>query len=318
MIINRIISEIKKAKKIAILPHVSADGDSIGSSLALLLALNKIGIKAKVLVEEEIANNYSFLAGAGDAEIYIGKQSGFDVVIAIDCGDIERLGTRYEVFKNANITINIDHHPTNTEFAFINCVDTTASATGEIIYQIIKLMGVPFDKDISECLYVAIATDTGGFKFNNTTSVTHQIAGDLINNGINVAEISAIIFDMITLEKAKLVSAAINSIEILEKGKVAFITITKEVFKSTGALDEDTDGVVNIGRNIKGVEVSVLFRETKEGETKINLRSKSYVDVSAIASLYKGGGHKRAAGATVKKPMDELKKSVLKDIEEML
>ncbi|MFA6308536.1 MAG: bifunctional oligoribonuclease/PAP phosphatase NrnA [Clostridia bacterium] len=319
MMINRIIEEIKKAKRIAILPHVSADGDSIGSSIALSLAINKSGKESKIFTEEEIAQNYSFLEGAKDIEVYIKKPAqNYDLVITIDCGDIERLGSRCEIFKNTNNTVNIDHHPTNTEFAFINYVQTNAAAAGEIIYQIIKLMGIEFDKDISESLYVAIASDTGGFRFSNTTSVTHQIASDLLNNGINVADISHTIFDTITLEKAKLIAVAINSIEIFKKGKVAFITINKDVFESTGALDEDTEGIVNIGRNIDGVEVSVLFRQLNNNETKLNMRSKSYLDVSVIASLYKGGGHKRAAGATVTKPIDELKKMVLKDIEEML
>lgn len=318
MMMNRIIEEIKKAKKIAILPHVSADGDSIGSSLALYLSLKKIGINSDVITEEPISHNYSFLEGSKEAIVYTNNNTKYDTAIAIDCGDKERLAQRNEIFENATITINIDHHPTNKEFAIYNNIDVSVSSVGEIIYQIIKLMGTDIDKCIAEALYVAIATDTGGFRYSNTTSVTHQIIGDLINSGVNVADISQRIFDTVSLEKAKLTAAAISSIEILEKGKIAYITISKDVFKKTGANEEDFDGLADIGRNIEGVEVAVSFRQLNDKETKINFRSKTYVDVATIACLYKGGGHHRAAGATVNASIDELKKLVLKDLVEVL
>lgn len=318
MVVNRIIEEIKKAGTIAILPHVAADGDSVGSAAAFHLALKKLGISSRILLEEKIAVNYEFITGTKAAEIYTKKPERFDLVIALDCGDKERLGSRYELFKNAGVTVNIDHHTTNTEFAFINYNVTSASSTGEIVYQIIKLMGAEFDHDIAQALYMAIASDTGGFRFSNTTPTTHIIASELLNYDIDVADISQRIFDITTLAKAKLMAIAINSTEILLDGKVAFMTLTEEDFKSTGALDEDTDGIVNVGRNIKGVEVAVLFKKLHDTETKINLRSKTYVDVAKIAGLYKGGGHKRASGATVEKPMAELKEMILKDLKEAL
>lgn len=318
MMMNRIIEEIKKAKKIAIFPHVSADGDSIGSSLALHLALKKIGISSDVITEETISHNYSFLEGSKEAIVYTNNNNKYDIAIAIDCGDIERIGHRYEVFENAIATINIDHHPTNKEFAIYNYIDVSVSSVGEIIYQIIKLMGIDIEKSIAEALYVAISTDTGGFRYSNTTAITHQIIADLINSGVNVANISQRIFDTISLEKSKLIAAAISSIEILERGKIAFITISKDAFEKTGANECDFDGIADIGRNIEGVEVAVSFRQLDDKVTKINFRSKNYVDVATIACLYKGGGHHRAAGATVGTSLEELKEMVLKDLREAL
>jgi len=323
MLMNNIIDALKGAKNIAILPHVSVDGDGLGSSIALALSLKKINKEVIVYLEEEIPSVYSFLPGKALVKTFDYKKSiagnpPHDVVVALDTGDVERMGERADIFNGARVTINIDHHHTNSEFAFYNYVLPDASATGEIIYKVIKMMGLELDFDTALCLYVAIATDTGGFRFSNTSGITHQITSDLVNNGVNVAEISQQIFDNISLAKTKLMGAAINSLELFENGKIAFISITDEMLKAAGAKDEDCDGIVNIGRSIVGVEVSFVARQKLNGEVKINLRSKNYVDVAAIASMYSGGGHKKAAGFSINKNIDILKKMLLKDIGELL
>lgn len=318
MILNEIISVLKTSKEITVLPHVSVDGDGLGSSLALGIALKKLGKEAAIFLEEDIPYIYGFLPGKDLVEIYTGQTVESDVVMALDTGDLGRLGRRVEIFNRSRMTINIDHHNTNSGFAAYNFVQTSSSSVGEIIYQLIKMMGLDIDVDISTCLYVAIATDTGGFRYSNTTSVTHQIAADLINNGVNVAEISQKVFESTSLEKVKLMGNAINSLKILEDGKVALITLTKEMMKEAGAKEEDSDGMVNIGRNIRGVEVAVMLRQLDNGEIRVNLRSNSYVDVSAIASMYSGGGHKRAAGCTVRGELEEVKVKMLGSVKEAL
>ena len=318
MELNRIIATLKESDNVVIFPHISADGDAIGSCLALSAALNKLGKRTKVLLEEEAPYIYSFLPGIALTEVYTTSIAGFDTAVAIDTGDLGRLGLRRPVFESARITINIDHHNTNSEFGFYNYVDSKASAVGEIIYQIIKLMGLELDKNISTCLYVAITTDTGGFRYSNTTSLTHSIAADLINHGVSVAEVSQNVFDSTSLEKVKLTAAAIDSMELFEKGKVVFMSVTDEILKLNGAKDEDCDGIINTARSIRGVEVAALLRQWGNGEIKVNLRSNSNVDVSAIASLYSGGGHKKAAGYIVKRSMDDAKKRLLEDIREVL
>jgi phosphoesterase RecJ-like protein len=318
MIENDIISMIRDAEKIAILPHISIDGDALGSSIALAMALKKAGNEPTVLLEEEIPLSYKFLPGTEHVEIYGGNPGSFDLVIALDTGDVERLGKRIKIFNSANATVNIDHHATNTRFAELNLVKTTASAVGEIIYQTIRLMGLDIDKDIALCLYVAIATDTGGFRYSNTTPLTHQIVADLINNGVDVAEISQIIFETLTLSKVKLTGMALDTLEILENGKVAFMTVTDEMLKNASAKEEECDGIVNLGRNIREVEVAVLMRQKMDNEYKINFRSKNYVDVSIIANRHSGGGHKMAAGCTMKGNMAQIKEMLLKEIREVL
>ena len=284
---NSIISKIKGVKTLAILPHVSVDGDALGSSIALAYAVKTLGIEPIIYIEEEIPSNYEFLPGTEFTKIYQGQSKSYDLVLALDTGDIERLGKRVEIFNAASDTINIDHHTTNTEFAKLNYVKTNSSATGEIIYQLIKMMGVPLTKEISTCIYVAITTDTGGF-------------------------------ETMSLSKTKLMGMAIQTLEILENGKAAFITVTESMIKDTNAKEEDCDGIVNIGRNIKGVEVAVLIRENANESFKINLRSKKHVDVSIIANKLGGGGHKNAAGCTIEGNMDDIKQMLLKEIREAL
>lgn len=319
MILNKIISLIKEARKIVILPHINADGDATGSSMALALALKKLDKQVTVILEEEAAKVYSFLPDIVKAKVYKGELQNFDVAIALDTGDLERLGERVEVFNSAPVTINIDHHHTNSEFAFYNYINRGSSATGEIIYQLIKMLGLNLDNDIATCLYVAISTDTGGFRYSNTTSLTHQITADLINNGVNVAELSQRLFDNTSIQKVKLIGIAIKNLELFENNKVSFITITDEDIKNAGAKDEDCDGIVNLGRNIDSVEVAAMIRQKTNGEIKVNLRSKALVDVASIADMYGGGGHKKAAGCTIEnKQIQEVKSLLLKDIKDAL
>jgi phosphoesterase RecJ-like protein len=258
------------------------------------------------------------LPGKEYVEAFIDQAEEFDLVLALDTGDLARLGKRIKIFESNSFTINIDHHTTNTEFASINLVKTSAAATGEIIYQLTKRMGISLDERIATCLYVAIATDTGGFRYSNTTSLTHQITADLINNGVDVSRISQLVFETVPYKKVRLMGLAIDNIEITEGGKLAFITVTNEMLKRANASEEDCDGLVNVARNIEGVEVAALIRQRSEDEFKINFRSQNYVDVSVIAHRYSGGGHKKAAGCSMRGSVAQIKEIIKKDIREVL
>jgi phosphoesterase RecJ-like protein len=314
MVMNEIIAELKKSEKIVILPHISADGDALGSCLALCLALRNMNKHVSVYIEEEIPYIYAFLPGANLAEVYKGQKIQPDIVVALDTGDLGRLGKRAEVFNGAGTTVNIDHHGTNPGYAVYNYVNPESSSVGEIVYQMIKMMGLDIDADISTCLYVAITTDTGGFRYSNTTSITHQIVADLINNGVNVADISRKVFESITLEKARLMGAAMDRLELLAHGKVALITVTQQMMNETGAREEDCDGLVNIARSIRGVEVALLLKQVGEAEIRVNMRSNTDFDVAALASAFEGGGHKKAAGCTIKADINEARVQLLENI----
>jgi len=317
--LSEIANLITSSDKIAILPHVAADGDALGSALALALAVVSMDKEALVVLEEEPSSTFDFLPWKGLSKVYgEQKQWNFKTVIAVDCGDLGRLGRRKEIFDKAEATANIDHHNTNTHFAALNYVDTGASATAEIIYRLLPLAGIEVDADIALCLYVAITTDTGGFRYSNTTPDTHMIAARLIEKGIDVADVARRVFDTTSFEKVKLMGEAIRSIELHEEGKVAVITLSGRQFTDTGARDEDSEGIINIARNIKGVEVAAMLREIENGEIRVNLRSNMYFDVSRIAGLNSGGGHKKAAGYTVKDTLENAKKKLLSDIKDAL
>ncbi len=309
---------IKSSDKIAILPHLAADGDALGSALALALAVVSLQKEALIVLEEDPPSTFDFLPWEGLFDVYGNKACDFSTVVAVDCGDVERLGLRKQIFERAAVTVNIDHHNTNTSFAAYNYVDTKSSATAEIIYRLLPMLGAEVDSKIALCLYVAISTDTGGFRYSNTTSATHMIAAKLIEAGIDIADITKRVFDTTSFEKVKLTGEAIRSIELYEGGKVAVITLTNRQFIEAGAKDEDSDGIINIARNITNVEVAAMLRELDNGEIKVNLRSNMYFDVSKIAIINSGGGHKRAAGYTVKSTLENAKNKLLSDIRKAL
>jgi len=318
MAIEKIAEIIRNNKNVAILPHVSADGDALASGFALGLALRKIGIEPKIVLEERIPWVYEFLPGREMSALYDGQDIPYDLVIAVDTGDLNRLGKRLGIFRAANNTVNIDHHTSNTRFAGLNHVSVESAATGEIIYELIEIMNIEIDKDIAICLYTAISSDTGGFRFSNTTPLTHHIAAKLVEKGLNIAKISRRIFDEAALEKVKLMGMAINTLQLLEEGRIAVIEVSLEMMKKTGAKEEDCDGLANIGRNIRGVEAAVVLRETDNNEVRVNLRSNEWLDVAEIAVRFSGGGHKRAAGCTLKGSIEHAKTMVIDEIRRRL
>ncbi len=317
--LGKIADLIKRTDKIAILPHIAADGDAVGSSLALAIELSAMGKDVCVILEEGIPQLYDFLPGTDLAYVYPDGRRDFELVIALDCGDMDRLGRRREIFEKASITVNIDHHRTNRGFAGHDFVDPQSAATGEIIYRLFEAMGVDFGKETAACLYTAISTDTGSFRYSNTVPATHAICAELLKKGIDVADISKRIFDTMSYGKVRLTGEAIKSLELYYDGKAAVMTLTEEAVRRSGAADEDSDGIINIARNIQGVEVAAMLRQTANGDIKVNLRSNYTADVSLLAAKNSGGGHKRAAGFTVSGgDLPEVKKKLIEDIEGLL
>ena len=311
MILKEIAKTIKMHKTIAILPHISPDGDCIGSSFALAHALKKIGKQTSVILEDDIPKVLSFLPGDYVKVNEVGNNKVFDIAICIDSGDEKRINKRNDILKNAGITINIDHHITNTEYAEYNYIDGNASCVGEIIYDLINIMEIPVDNLIAVNIYTAIITDTGGFRYSNTTERTHIITAELLKYGINIEEVNRIVFGTQTLVQLKLSAKVIESIELYKEGKIAIATILYDTMKNIGAIEEDADGLSNLPRTIEGVEIGILLRETEDGSIKVNFRSNRYADVSKIAKLFGGGGHKKASGCTIDLNIGMAKKKLI-------
>ncbi|MCF6460500.1 DHH family phosphoesterase [Clostridium sp. Cult3] len=311
--INEVIDVIRKSKNIYIASHVQPDGDNIGSTLALGMALRKIDKDVKVIKVDDIPKNYWFLPNIEMIREY-DIEENIDTFIALDSSDLERLGIGKQFALQAKNIINIDHHISNNNYGHINIVSPSAGATGEIIYELIKDAGIPIDKDIATCLYTAISTDTGSFMYSNTTYSTHLIAADLIKTGIDINHININLYQSRSLERTNLFIDSLNSLELFLDGKVGIVSVTQQMLKSNNASLEDTEGIVSFIRDIDSIEIACLLKEMKNDEIKVSLRSKKMIDVSEVCVKFDGGGHKRAAGCTIYGTINEAKDSILDEI----
>lgn len=316
---ENLINLIKESSMIGITYHTSPDGDALGSTLALYKALNKLNKKAYIISKDVIPYNFSYLNAA---DVINGEcikvLDNTDCLIALDCGNIERLSGEFD-FDNRNYrVINIDHHLSNDMYGDINYVDTSAAATAEIVYELIKKMNIKIDKDIASCIYTSLVTDTGSFRHSGTSNRTHKIAGELIDTGIDFSSIHREIFDNKPVEKLKLYGKVFETLSMYHHNKICFMELTTEMLASLGLEDGDTSDIISFGTQIDTVEVAVLLKEGPEG-TKVSLRSKKDVDVRKVAEVFGGGGHTKASGCMIKETaISEAKKLVLVKLEEQL
>ena len=317
--ISDILNIIKNSKKIAVVTHVNPDGDCIGSALALKLIIEKeFKVPTQPIVQGVVPEVYRFLPSVDSFKTVSElKDTDFDTVISIDCAAKDRILDAIPLFDNAKENINIDHHKTNPKFAKYNYVLGETSSSGEVLCNIIREAGIKIDKDIANCLYVAILTDTGAFRFDNTKAETFLSVAYLMQYGINPSLLYKCCYESKPLAMVKLSACAVSKAEFLHDGKIAYTVITLDDLKNTKALNEHTDGIVELLRQVNSVEIAFVVKETEQGYSKVSLRSKS-VDISKIASLYNGGGHSKAAGCTIKKPYKTAVNKLLEDTEKLL
>jgi phosphoesterase RecJ-like protein len=317
MIISDIVKKIKKSKSTGIITHINPDGDAIGSTLALGLALKKLGLDVGIIKNDDFPSKYEFLPGR-ELMVECEAVSHFPAtLVALDCGDADRLGKGRVFLEKAETVINIDHHVSNTMFGNMNFVDANAAATAEIVYQVIKLLGSKIDVKIATCLFTAIVADTGCFRYDNTTQVTHTICGELISLGVKSNYVCTRVFHERTLSQTRVLGKAIETIKMYHGGRTAVMTVTKKMMEETGTTQGDLENVIDFARDIAGVKVAVLLKEIDENTIRIGFRSKEEADVSAIARKFGGGGHKRASGCTVEMPLAEALEHVLEEISEV-
>ena len=293
---------LKSKEKIAILTHNTADGDTLGSGIALSIALQKLGKDISLIYEEKFPDNMSVLRTEHDFYVFLPDDEAaimkrmWDAVVMIDAADPKLLGKRRRILDNTDCVINIDHHISNQCCDMHKLIDVSVSATAELTYHLIMELGVPLDRDMALSIYTGISTDTGGFSYSNTTAMCHRIAARTLEFGIDVAGLRYKFFDAITIGKLHCHGYVANTLTIHDDGKYAIAVVSAETLKELGASEEDCEGLVNIGRNVCGVEASLFAREVRPGEFRINLRSRGNIDVSKIARKFEGGGHKSAAG----------------------
>lgn len=309
-----VFNAVHRADSIVLLTHVNIDGDTVGSSFALASALRALGKRVTVAPGEVPPEYLQFLCD----EYVLDTDEAFSLAIAVDCGDECRFADRMNLFTSAKETMCIDHHQTNSGFADINYVKPDASSTGEVVYEIIRELGQTVSPRQANQLYAAMLTDTGGFKYSNTTPESLSYCSELMRAGANAAQIAIEIFETQSMAKIQLMERALSSIEVTEDGRISSIVISKEDFDITGGRLEDCEGFSGIARSIAGVEAAISIIQTDK--VKVSLRSKQLLDVSQVAKLFGGGGHIRASGFSLPGDTDvqKLKADVLFAMQEAL
>lgn len=297
-ILDDIADAIHERDNIYIASHIQPDGDNIGSILAMGLALLELNKNVFVLKSDIIPSDYLFLPGIEIIKEYK-EITDLDLFIILDCSDIDRLGINKNLINKANFVINIDHHVTNTNFGDLNFVDSKAAATGELVFRIIEKLNIKFTKEIATNLYTAISTDTGSFKYESVTDKTHEIIAKLLRCGIDHSYINNKLYHSRSLERTNLLIESFLTLNTLADNKAAIVKVTQKMLNRTKTKMEDTEGIISFVRDIDSVEVACLLKEIDDKETKVSLRSKSYIDVAKICEPFNGGGHIRAAGCTI-------------------
>ena len=322
---DQIIQHIRASRHILIASHAEPDGDSVGSLVALGLALAKLDKRITMYNPSPIPAVYRFLPGADQIVRQIQTPDTYELALVLDCGDLDRIGKTGADVDKIPILINIDHHVSNTGFGRLQLIDTTACATAEIVYRLIKALEIPFDKAIATSIYTGILTDTGSFRFSNTNQAAFAISQAMTDAGVEPHNVAQRVFGTYSLGRIKLLNMALNSIEISDNGKLSMMTVTRSMLNTTGTNTEDLDGMINYARRIEDVKVAALIHEIKNGAGKftnmnryhVSLRSDSSVDVARIAEKFGGGGHTSAAGFQIESTLVALKTKIIELAEDL-
>jgi phosphoesterase RecJ-like protein len=306
--LSQVVELVETKNRFAITSHVRPDGDSLGSSLGVFWLLRALDKDVEVIMRDPAPHSYKKLPGAGEVRVTPRVDRAYDGVFVIECSDVTRPGL---IDLEKQFVVNIDHHSTTELFGNVNWIDSTASAVGEMIYNLCKATGVRVTKEIAECVYTALLTDTGSFHYSNTTERTFKIASELVRIGVKPAKTAEAIFGSYQWPKIELLGQVLATARRDESGQVAWMRQTLEMQERTKASDEDADGFVNYPLAVGEVEATALFKESAPGVYRTSLRSKGDVNVARIAEQFGGGGHRNAAGCTLTGDWDEIEQKLV-------
>ncbi|HSE98374.1 MAG TPA: bifunctional oligoribonuclease/PAP phosphatase NrnA [Blastocatellia bacterium] len=310
--LSQVVELIEQKQRFMITSHIRPDGDGLGSGLALYWMLQSLGKDASVILRDRVPPAYSVLPGSELVLVQPDVEDLYDAAFVIECSDVERPGL--PGLRN-QVVVNIDHHSTTVPFGDINWIDSTAAAVGEMIYNLCKALGVEVTKEIAECIYTALLTDTGSFHFSNTTERTLKIASELVRRGVEPARISQALFYSYPFSRVKLLGLVLSTIERDESGRIAWVTMDRHSMYEADASEEDSDGIVNHALSIGEVEAVAFFKEVSPGVYRISLRSKGKNNVARVAELFGGGGHRNAAGCRVEGDFEDVKRRVIEGLQ---
>lgn len=310
--------EIQQWGRYAILPHIFPDGDTIGSSIALARGLMSAGLHAVIVLDDALPESLTYLNTEAFTSVEGFKALHWDkgtyAAFTVDGSDLTRIQDRLEIFENAAFTFCIDHHKTNLRFAADNLVDEGASSTGEMVLAFLEHNDLAVDSVSAEALYAAISTDTGSFKYSNTTPETHRAVARLMEIGFDFNTSNIELYQNKPFDRILLQKIALNHLALYENGQIGISYIRLSDVADANIADFDTDGICEGIRDIAGLEVAVFIKENQPGQFKVSMRSKRYVDVAEISLKHGGGGHARAAGCSFKVSLEDVIQTILEAV----
>lgn len=306
--LSEVAVALRRYQRFIVTSHVHPDGDAVGSVLAMGWILRQLGKTARLVLPERVPAAYAFLPGQENvravADVLTEGELLADAVVVVDCSDPGRLGAVREALPAGVPLLNIDHH-LNNEFPEPRYVRTDAAATGELLYELVQELGLRLDCDTATCLYTALLTDTGSFRFANTTAETLHIAADLLAFGVSPSCVAEQVYDVKPLSSLRLLAEVLATLKVSEGGQVAWLEMDEGMLARHGVDASETEGIVNYARTISGVKIGALFRGVGPEETRVSWRSRPGYDVSRVAARFGGGGHANAAGCDIHRPLPE-------------
>ncbi|MDD5634570.1 MAG: bifunctional oligoribonuclease/PAP phosphatase NrnA [Candidatus Omnitrophica bacterium] len=317
---KKVVEVFKTRDNFVLASHVNPEGDSIGSQLAVYQILRALGKKAVIVNQMCVPDNLKFLPDAGCVTPDLPKDFSPETVIILDCPVLDRVGNIKRLIEERHFVVNVDHHISNEFFGEVNWVEKEASSVGEMIFYLIKEVGLKIDLDMAKVIYAAIVTDTGRFNYDNTRPATHRVVSELIEAGVRPKIMYSEIFEKKSAVEIRLLGKTLSTLKLDANGQIAYMSLTRSMYEEEGVDFVSTDEFINFPRSIKGVEVSIFFKENSEIEQKINVsfRSRGRVDVNVVASFFGGGGHAQVSGCVLDSPLEDAQKKVIKKVKEIL
>jgi phosphoesterase RecJ-like protein len=299
-----VATEIRRRQRFVVASHARPDGDAIGSSLAMALALQRLGKQARVVSRDRVPPQMQVFPSVDSIEVTDHVDDPGDAVIVLECGDTQRTGI---AGLDKGYVINIDHHPGNTMFGAMNWLDLSAAACGEMVFELIGALGVSLTPEIATHVYIAILTDTGAFHYSNITPRTFDICRQCVEAGVNATAVARSIFDSNNLARLKLYGAVLHRMQLDPTGRIATVSVDQQLARECGGTYEDTEGLVNLPLTVKDIMAVAFFKENGQGDWRVSMRSKGAINVNAIAREFGGGGHTNASGCSVRGDFADLK-----------
>jgi bifunctional oligoribonuclease and PAP phosphatase NrnA len=309
--VERIRNELLARQRFILTSHARPDGDSIGSQLAMAFALEALRKEVRIINADAAPEHYGEFPGMDRIEIgtELPPSVEADALIVMECGDLTRTGVRG--LEGRFFVINIDHHVGNAMYGAINWFDESASACGEMVFDVIRALGVPLTLEIATHIYLAILTDTGSFHHSNITPRTFDICRQTVEAGVNPAAMARRVFDSNSFGKLKLIGALLDRMELVDEGRLAVLYLDDEMLRACGCTHNDTEGVINLPLTAREIQAVVFFKVASDGTVRVSMRSKYDVDVRLVANAFGGGGHKNASGFTVNGPLEHVRGDIV-------